>query len=63
MADEVMRGSGEIRELSIGANDAAADTSAATEEQLAVSQEISDSSYGLAKLAEDLQQELSRFRV
>lgn len=63
MADEVMRGSGEIRELSIGAHDAAADTSAATEEQLAVSQEISDSSYGLAKLAEDLQQELSRFRV
>lgn len=63
MADEVMRGSSEIRELSMGANDAAADTSAATEEQLAVSQEISDSAHSLAKLAEDLQQELSRFRV
>lgn len=63
MADEVKSGSSEIHDLSMEATNAASNTSAATEEQLAVSLEISDSAHSLAKLAEDLQQELIKFRV
>lgn len=39
------------------------DTSAATEEQLAVNQEISSSAHSLANLAEKLQQEVSKFKL
>lgn len=48
------------------AKDAAAysnDSSAATEQQLAVNQEISSSAHSLADLAEKLQQEVSKFKL
>jgi len=63
MAEEVSYGAGEIAQLSGEAAASAGDTSAATEEQLAVNEEISSSAQALAKLAEDLQEEMKHFRV
>ncbi|WP_336822352.1 methyl-accepting chemotaxis protein [Sporosarcina sp. USHLN248] len=63
MSDEVTKGANEVRELSTKGAMAASDTSAATEEQLATNHEISESAQILAKLSEDLQKELSHFRV
>ncbi len=60
MAEDVSHGTNEIEQLS---SEAAAAASAATEEQLAVNQEISSSAQTLLKLAEDLQVEIRHFRV
>lgn len=63
MADEVSHGANEIQQLSSAAAASAGDTSAATEEQLAVTEEISASAQALARLADDLQTEMNHFRV
>lgn len=63
MADEVTEGGKEVQRLSTQASAAATETSTATEEQLAVSQEISASAQSLTRLADELQQEVSRFQV
>ncbi len=62
MAEDVSHGANEIEQLSGEAAAAASDTSAATEEQLAVNQEISSSAQTLSKLAEDLQVEMKTFQ-
>ena len=57
---------GSIREVESLSRDAAAESqnvSAATEEQSASMQEIAASSQALAKLAEGLQQAISKFRI
>ncbi|WJY26175.1 MULTISPECIES: methyl-accepting chemotaxis protein [Sporosarcina] len=63
MAEEVTEGGKEVQRLSVQASAAAAETSTATEEQLAVSEEISASAQSLTRLADELQQEVSRFKV
>ncbi|MDW0110763.1 methyl-accepting chemotaxis protein [Sporosarcina aquimarina] len=63
MADEVTEGAKEVQRLSGQAAASATETSSATEEQLAVSQEISANAQSLTRLADELQQEVSRFRV
>ncbi|WP_432354533.1 methyl-accepting chemotaxis protein [Sporosarcina sp. A2] len=63
MADEVTEGAREVQRLSGQAAASAMETSSATEEQLAVSQEISASAQSLTRLADELQQEVSRFQV
>lgn len=63
MADEVRQGAAKAIEISENVATASGETSAATEEQLAVSQEISTSAQSLARLAEDLQTEVNHFKV
>ena len=63
MADEVTEGGKEVQRLSAQAATSATETSSATEEQLAVSQEMSASAQSLTRLADELQQEVSRFKV
>ena len=52
-----------MEELAIQAAAEAQSTSAATEEQLAANEEITSSSQTLAELAEQLQNDMSRFKV
>ncbi len=63
MADEVKNGANEIQILSGEAAAGASETSAATEEQLAVTEDISASAQSLAKLADELQEEMKHFKV
>lgn len=60
---EVVEGSRQVGELAIKASEEAQSTSAATEEQLAANEEISSSSYTLAELAEQLQSDMSHFKM
>lgn len=61
--DEVISGTLQMKDLAETAAGSAHDTSAATEEQLATIEEISASAQSLASLAEDLQLEVSKFKV
>ncbi len=63
MTNEVTEGSRQVEDLAIQAAAEAQSTSAATEEQLAANQEITSSSQSLAQLAEQLQVDMSRFKV
>ncbi|PIC71492.1 hypothetical protein CSV77_05555 [Sporosarcina sp. P16b] len=63
MTDEVTEGAKRVEELAVQAAAEAESTSAATEEQLAANQEITSSSQTLAELAEQLQNDMSRFKV
>lgn len=63
MTDEVTGGAKQVEELAIQAAAEAQSTSAATEEQLAANEEITSSSQTLAQLAEQLQNDMSRFKV
>lgn len=63
MADEVAEGAKQVEDLAIQAAAEAQSTSAATEEQLAANEEITSSSQSLAQLAEQLQTDMSRFKV
>lgn len=63
MTDEVTEGAKQIEELAIQTAAEAQSTSAATEEQLAANEEITSSSQSLAQLAEQLQTDMSRFKV
>lgn len=63
MANEVTNGANEIKILSSKAAIGANETSAATEEQFAVNEEISESAQTVAKLADDLQTEMKNFNV
>ncbi len=63
MTESVMTSSESLRGLAEEAAASAQETGAATEEQLAAMQEITTSTESLAKLAEDLQEEVQQFRV
>ncbi|MDV6378006.1 methyl-accepting chemotaxis protein [Sporosarcina sp. GW1-11] len=63
MTDEVAFGARQVEELAIQASAEAQSTSAATEEQLAANEEITSSSQTLAQLAEQLQNDMGRFKV
>lgn len=63
MTDEVTEGAKQVEELAVQAAAEAQSTSAATEEQLAANEEITSSSQSLAQLAEQLQHDMSRFKV
>ncbi|WP_143560590.1 methyl-accepting chemotaxis protein [Sporosarcina sp. P13] len=63
MTEEVAIGSRQVEELAIQASAEAQSTSAATVEQLAANQEITSSSQTLAELAEQLQNDMGRFKV
>ncbi|MGN7476954.1 methyl-accepting chemotaxis protein [Solibacillus silvestris] len=52
-----------VQELAARTADTASDTSAATEEQLAATEEISHNAYSLSELAEQLQHEVSHFKL
>ena len=61
MTDMIAHSSSEVKKLAVSTASTAQETSAATEEQLAVNEEISTSSQTLAGLAENLQKEVNRF--
>ncbi|WP_432358217.1 methyl-accepting chemotaxis protein [Sporosarcina sp. UB5] len=61
MTDTIAHSSMEVKKLAESTAFTAQETSAATEEQLAVNEEISTSSQTLAGLAENLQKEVNRF--
>ena len=61
MTDTIANSSSEVKKLAESTAFTAQETSAATEEQLAVNEEISTSSQTLAGLAENLQKEVNRF--
>ncbi|MCG7346068.1 methyl-accepting chemotaxis protein [Sporosarcina sp. ACRSL] len=61
MTDTIANSSKEVKKLAESTAFTAQETSAATEEQLAVNEEISTSSQTLAGLAENLQKEVNRF--
>ena len=63
MGESVSEGSLEVQRLAKIAADGANDTSAATEEQLAANEEITDNAQSLANLAEALQNNVSHFRL
>ncbi|MHA6259430.1 methyl-accepting chemotaxis protein [Sporosarcina sp. CAU 1771] len=63
ITDVVSVGSADVITLVEAAVTTAHDTSAATVEQLGVNQEISSSSQALANVAEELQQEVNRFKI
>ncbi|MEI4769616.1 HAMP domain-containing methyl-accepting chemotaxis protein [Psychrobacillus sp. FJAT-51614] len=63
MAKSVSEGSLEVQRLATLAADGANDTSAATEEQLAANEEITANAQSLADLAEDLQNNVSHFKI
>ncbi|WP_353056577.1 methyl-accepting chemotaxis protein [Solibacillus isronensis] len=52
-----------VQDLAAITADSASDTSAATEEQLAATEEISSNAYSLSELAEQLQREVSLFKL
>ena len=52
-----------VQDLAAITADSASDTSAATEEQLAATEEISSNAYSLSELAEQLQREVSHFKL
>ena len=63
MAESVSEGSLQVQRLAKQAADGANDTSAATEEQLAATEEISSNAQVLADLAETLQNNVSHFKI
>lgn len=63
MSDEVANGAQLVKDLTEASMGNAQETSAATEEQLATAEQISSSNQQLASLAEDLQMEVSRFKL
>ncbi|MFJ7825252.1 methyl-accepting chemotaxis protein [Psychrobacillus sp. NPDC096623] len=63
MAESVSEGSLEVQRLASLAADGANETSAATEEQLAATEEISSNAQILADLAEALQNNVSHFKI
>lgn len=63
MTDTIALSSKEVKKLAESTAFTAQETSAATEEQLAVNEEISTSSQTLAGLAENLQKEVNRFTL
>lgn len=63
MAESVSEGALEVQRLATHAADGANDTSAATEEQLAANEEISSNAQTLADLAEELQNNVSHFKL
>lgn len=63
MSEEVASGAHKVKELAETSMGNAQETSAATEEQLATVEQIASSNQQLAHLAEDLQLEVSRFKL
>ncbi|SDM43553.1 methyl-accepting chemotaxis protein [Psychrobacillus sp. OK028] len=63
MAESVSEGSLEVQRLAAQAAEGANDTSAATEEQLAATEEITSNAQVLADLAETLQNNVSHFKI
>lgn len=63
MTDDVIAGSSAAQKLAEMAASSAQETSVATDEQLATMQEIASSIQSLASLAENLQLEVSKFKV
>ncbi len=63
MTESVTTNSNNLRDLAEQSANGAQETGAATEEQLAAMQEITSSTEALAKLAEDLQDEIQRFQL
>ena len=62
-SQKIVEASEHINEISGKSAGEAQSVSAATEEQLASMEEISSSSQALAQLAQDLQEEVAKFRV
>lgn len=52
-----------VQELAVQTADTASDTSAATEQQLAATEEISQNAHTLSELAEELQSEVNHFKL
>ena len=63
MTEEVAASATSIKEIAVGAAERAHDTSAATEEQLAANEQITTGAQSLAILAENLQKEVSHFKI
>ncbi|RKJ59415.1 hypothetical protein D7X33_29500 [Butyricicoccus sp. 1XD8-22] len=63
MADSVTESVVQVQTLAKDAAVLSTDSSAATEQQLAVTQEITSSAQCLANLAESLQREVSKFNI
>ena len=63
MANSVTDSAQQVQIIATHAADGASDTSAATEEQLAANEEISSNAQSLADLAEQLQNEVSHFKL
>lgn len=63
MTDNISNESKSLEKLAIQASAEAGSTSSATEEQLAINEEISSSAQTLAELAETLQKDMARFEI
>ncbi|SFQ53627.1 methyl-accepting chemotaxis protein [Psychrobacillus psychrotolerans] len=63
MANSVTESAQQVQTIATHAADSASDTSAATEQQLAANEEISSNAQSLADLAEQLQNEVSHFKL
>ncbi|MGE7662225.1 methyl-accepting chemotaxis protein [Peribacillus sp. NPDC097197] len=63
MTEEVGAGATSVKEIAVSAAERAHDTSAATEEQLAANEQITTGAQSLAILAENLQKEVSHFKI
>ncbi|MGE7119108.1 methyl-accepting chemotaxis protein [Peribacillus sp. NPDC046944] len=63
MTEEVAAGATSVKEIAVSAAERAHDTSAATEEQLAANEQITTGAQSLAILAENLQKEVSHFKI
>ena len=63
MANSVTDSAQQVQTIATHAADSASDTSAATEQQLAANEEISSNAQSLADLAEQLQNEVSHFKL
>ena len=63
MTGSVTESVSHVQQLATQTADTASDTSAATEEQLAVTEEISHNAHSLSELAEQLQNEVNHFKL